>query len=169
MLTINTALPEIEAHNDSDYQNCDIRWFNLSSSPFEDACPENENLFSPSLTVEMLSPPCVTEKAASPIPWETPCVKEKTYRSSMLRDCYLHELSNSLETTTHQALHILKHKTDRALGSKDVTYLIDNAINNEIRCLNLSNRQLAEVKEKLERVVLQSLSSSGVKEPESAE
>ena len=158
MLTINTTLAD-----------CDIKWFNLSSSPFEDMSPENKNLFSPSLTVEMLSPPCVTEKAASPKLWETPCGKETTHRSSMLRDCYLDELSSSLESSTHQALHILKRKTHRDLSTNDITCVVENAISNEIRCSNLNDRHLAEIKKRLERTVLQSLSSSTVEEIDSAE
>lgn len=158
MLTINTSLSE-----------GDIKWFNLSSSPFEDVSPENKNLFSPSLTVEMLSPPCITEKAASPRLWETPCGKGTINRSSMLRDCYLDELSSSLETATHKALHVLKNKRNRNIDNKDIAFVIDNAINSEVRCSNLSTRHLDEIKKKLERMAIQSLSSPMVKEAGSVE
>ena len=169
MLTINTELAEAHAVDDSSSQVCDIKWFNLSSSPFEDVSPENKNLFSPSLTVESLSPPCIEEKAVSPILWETPCRTGKVQRASMLRDCYFHELSNNLETATCQALQILKHKTGKVIANKDIANIVDNAINNEVRCSNLSDTQLLEIKERLEKISLQSLSSSSMGETESTE
>ena len=101
MLTINTSLPEGDIK---------LRCLTFLLHLFEDVSPENKNLFSPSLTVEMLSPPCITEKAASPRLWETPCGKGTLNRSSMLRDCYLDELSSSLEISDTSGVACAKER-----------------------------------------------------------
>ena len=168
MLTINTALAEMQNDNSPDRIITELRWFNLSSSPFEDLSPDEKNLFSPSLTVEMLSPPHVSEKAASPRLWEMPCVREKPCNTSMLRDCYLHEVSSNLESVIHQALSVLARKSDGSI-TKYLNDIIDNAIASEIRCSNLNTRQLNEIKARLKRMVSHSLSSSAVEGTESTE
>ena len=64
---------------------------------------------------------------------------------------------------------VLKNKRNSNIDNKDIDFVIDNAINSEVRCSNLSTRHLDEIKKKLERMAIQSLSSSMVKEAESVE
>ena len=141
-----------------------INWFNLSISPFEHCSPKSENLFSPSLTLEVLSPPHTSEEPSSPRPWENPPDPEKVCKVSLLRDCYLPELFTNLESRSKQALHILKHKNSSKISNDDVTNIADNIIDSEILCSSLANRHLTEIKQKIINVMLQSLSSSAVEE-----
>ena len=169
MLTINTSLAERQNNCSPSNSSPELRWFNLSSSPFDHVSPNDKNLFSPSLTVEMLSPPRISEEAASPRLWEIPCKRGKPYNASVLRDCYLHEVSSNLESVVYQALHVLRDKTDNSLISKYMDDIIDNAIASEIRCSNLNSRQLHEIRKRLEKIGSQSLSSSAIVGTESTE
>ena len=135
-----------------------LTWFNLSISPFEHCSPRS--LFSPSLPLESLSPPNISEEPSSPRPWETPPDPERVHNVSLLRDCYLPELFTSLESRSQQALHILKYKTSLEISRVDITNIVDNIIDSEILCYNLTTRQLENIKKKMLNSMLQSLSSS---------
>ena len=150
-------------------EECEISWFNLSISPFEHHSPKHESLFSPSLTVEVLSPPNVSEDPSSPRPWENPPDPKRATKVCLLRDCYLPELSTTLETRSKQALGILQHKTSAGICNDDITNIADNIIDSEILCTSLAKRQLNDMKQRIITSMHQSLSSSTFEEDASAE
>jgi hypothetical protein len=136
-----------------------IKWFNLSTSPFELYSPEI--LFSPTLSIEMLSPPVDQINDLSPYLWDDAINLESLHSSSVniLRDCYISQTYNILEKQISHALEILIHKTTR-VSSHDMQNIIDNAISNEVMCYKLSDKNKEDLKRRIKEHYNQSLSSS---------
>ena len=146
-----------------------IEWFTLPNLVTEKNSPTHDELFSPSLALEVLSPPNVMETPSPPRLWENPPDPEKTHAVDMLRDCYLHEISSGLLSRTRQSLHILQHKTTSSISDDDITNIADNIIDSEILCSSLSDHHIKRIKKDITDYIIHSLSSSGVEEVVSTE
>jgi hypothetical protein len=158
---------DIDLANDACMES-PISWFNLSNSPFENNSPKY--LYSPLFGVEALSPPNVTETTCSPRLWENPPNPSKTCYINLLRDCYLHELFSNLETRTRTAAIIIKDKTSTKVSIYDIENIVYNIVDNEILCSNLEDRHIIEIRDRMTKIMIQSLSSSApAEEVESTE
>jgi hypothetical protein len=156
MYTIKTDISDDES---SSYRT--IKWFNLSTSPFEHHSPER--LFSPTLSIEILSPPDDQISDLSPHLWDDAINSENSHSHSssvnILRDCYIFQIYNILERQISHALEILIHRTTR-ISSRDMQNIIDNAISNEVMCCKLSDKNKEDIKRRIKKQYNQSLSSS---------
>ena len=163
MLIINMYTIDIDV---AEKPGSPLRWFSLPFSPFDHKSPKN--LFSPSLSLEVLSPPRNVDNAGSPELWDDPSHLVRPLHTNILRDCYISQVYNTLEYRAEQAFDILKGKNS-TISSDDIHNTVDNIIDNEVLCSKLNHNYLADIQKRILEKLFQSLSSSAETAVESAE
>lgn len=127
-----------------------ITWFNLSCSPFMNNSPML--LFSPSLSVEMLSPPSINENDDEYILWDMPDVnkhpKHPKHPKHLIRDDYLSQILNHLYDMIRNGVVIMYHQSS-IISSIDINNMIINVINNDISCNKLDKLYIEQFRKKL--------------------
>ena len=134
-----------------------LRWFSLPTSPFDYSSPKN--LFSPSLSLEVLSPPRNVDSAGSPELWDDPSHLVRPLPTNILRDCYISQICSTLEYRSEQAFDILKSKNS-TISSDDIHNTVDNIIDNEVLCSKINPNYLVDIRKRILEKLFQSLSSS---------
>lgn len=121
MYTINTTIAENEENS--------IKVLNTSSL-HDTMYGVNKSLFSPSINIDVLTPPPSSFYNGSPVLYEKSCDisrERKIDHVKVIRDCYANQIFNTLQNNACKSLDILTTNSSN-ISRDDIEELVVNSI-----------------------------------------